>query len=72
MGVIWVILGIAIGFVAALLGMLRLSVGTLNVDQSDPYDGPLLFLELSKPVNFVRSKKYVLVRVTNKNYISQK
>lgn len=43
-------------------------VGTLRIDRSDP-DGPFLFLELSKRVESVTSKKYVVMRVKSKDFI---
>lgn len=46
-------------------------VGTLRVDHSDP-DGPFLFLELSKRVESVTSKKYVVLRVRAKDFIPHK
>lgn len=46
-------------------------VGTLRVDYSDP-DGPFLFLELSKRVESVTSKKYVVLRVKAKDFIPHK
>ena len=46
-------------------------VGTLRVDHSDP-DGPFLFLELSKRVESVTSKKYVVLRVKAKDFIPHK
>lgn len=46
-------------------------VGTLRVDHSDP-DGPFLFLELSKRVESVVSKKYVIMRVKVKDFIPHK
>lgn len=48
-----------------------MDIGTLRIDTSDP-DGPFMFLELSKDVNAVASKKYVVLKVNLKNYISQK
>ena len=48
-----------------------LDIGTLRIDTSDP-DGPFMFLELSKDVNTVASKKYVVLKVNLKSYISQK
>ena len=48
-----------------------LDIGTLRIDTSDP-DGPFMFLELSKDVDTVASKKYVILKVNLKNYISQK
>lgn len=47
-------------------------VGTLRVDRSDPDDEPYMFLELSKNIGDVSNKKYVVLKVSNENYISQK
>ncbi len=44
-------------------------VGTLRVDTSDP-DGPFIFLEASKSIDFIASKKTVMLKVNLKNYIS--
>ena len=45
-------------------------VGILRVDRSDPDDSPYLFLQLKKPVESVSSKKYVIFKVLNKDFIS--
>ena len=45
-------------------------VGNLRVDRSDPNDVPYLFLELKKAVESVSSKKYVIFKVVNENFIS--
>lgn len=44
-------------------------VGALRVDTSDP-DGPFIFLESSKSIDFIASKKSVMLEVNLKNYIS--
>lgn len=44
-------------------------IGTLRVDTSDP-DGPFIFLEASKGIDFIASKKSVMLKVNLKNYIS--
>lgn len=66
---------IVIGFVAGCITtsvMYRLfTVGALRVDMSDP-DGPFMFLELSKDMKSVISKKYVVMKVKLKNYICEK
>ena len=46
--------------------------GILNIDRSDPDDGPYPFLELTKSLNDLSRKKYVTFKVENKNYISPK
>ena len=51
---------------------LKKSQGKLNIDYSDPDDGPYLFLELKVPIADVVSKKQVLFDVNVTQYISQK
>ena len=48
------------------------SIGTLRIDDSDPYEEPYMFLELKKGVKDVYHKKYVVLRVNPTSYISQK
>lgn len=50
----------------------RASQGTLNVDYSDPEDGPYLFLELKVPIVDVVSRKRVIFDVNESQYVSQK
>lgn len=46
-------------------------VGSLRVDQSDPDSGPYLFLELShKGADAIYKKKYIVLKVNLKDYIS--
>lgn len=66
--VIGIITGMVIGFIISKLMFRFLSIGTLRVDHSDP-DGPFLFLELSKQIDSVVRKKYVIMRVKDKNFI---
>lgn len=66
-----VLLGFVLGMVFFLICLAVRSVGTLRVDQSDPTEPPYLFLELDKPVENIVKEKYVLFRVTKKNFISQ-
>ena len=46
--------------------------GTLNVDYSDPEDGPYLFLELKVPIADVVSRERVIFDVNVTQYVSQK
>ena len=69
--VLLVLLGFVFGIVSFLIYLIVRSVGTLRVDQSDPTEQPYLFLELDKPVETVINKKYVIFRVSQKNFISQ-
>lgn len=61
-------LGIVVGAIFMGIVFRFFLVGTLRVDRSDP-DGPFLFLELSKRVESVTSKKYVVMRVKSKDFI---
>lgn len=45
-------------------------VGSLRIDNSIPEDGPRLFLELTANLSEVYSKKYVILKVNTKNYLS--
>lgn len=47
------------------------SQGVLNVDCSDPADGPYLFLELTVPIPEVVSQKQVVFDVKMTQYASQ-
>lgn len=71
MEVLLVLLGFVGGMAFFLICLTARSIGTLRVDQSDPTEQPYLFLELDKPVESVINKKYVLFRVSKKNFISQ-
>ena len=78
--VIGIVIGVLVGgFIGCIItrnAMIKKSlesfVGTLRVDTSDPDDNPYMFLELSKDVNAVTSKKSVMLKVSTENFISQK
>ena len=65
------ILGIVIGGLVTAFIFIQVSVGTLRIDRSDPNDVPYLFLELSTSPNEVGKKKYVMLKVSTENYLSQ-
>ena len=69
--VIILAIGIVVGSIITRIIIRPLDIGTLRIDTSDP-DGPFMFLELSKDVDTVASKKYVILKVNLKSYISQK
>ena len=71
MEVLLVLLGFIGGMVFFLMCLAAKSIGTLRIDQSDPTEPPYLFLELDKPVESIIKEKYVLFRVSKKNFISQ-
>ena len=62
--------GVLIGTIIYAIAVKTASVGTLRIDQSDPEDSPYLFLELDKTLPTIVSKKYVIMKVERKNYIS--
>lgn len=64
-------IGIVVGSIIILVIIRPLDIGTLRIDTSDP-DGPFMFLELSKGVDTIASKKQVILKVNLKSYISQK
>lgn len=44
-------------------------IGKLHVETSDP-DGPLLFVELYRAIDFVKTRDIVVLEVDTENYIS--
>jgi hypothetical protein len=65
-------IGILVGIVCTTVATRTKSVGSLRIDTSDPDDGPYLFLELSKDIGEIYRKKYVMFKVSLKNFIPQK
>ena len=66
------ILCFILGYVVARIIFRVKTIGTLVVDESDPEDGPYMFLELSVSPHDVKRMKKVSMKVSVKNYISQK
>ncbi len=62
-------IGVVIGCIFSSIVRRSKSVGKLRIDTSDP-DGPFMFLELSKGVGDISTKKQVLLQVDLKSYIS--
>jgi hypothetical protein len=65
-------IGILVGIVCTTVATRTKSVGSLRVDTSDPEDGPYIFLELSKRIGDISSKKYVVLKVKLENFIPRK
>ena len=63
--------GVLLGFGIVYLMSRDKPIGTLRIDSSDP-DGPYMFLELESGVGDICARKYVLLKVDTKSYISQK
>lgn len=47
----------------------RTRIGKLHVETSDP-DGPLLFVELHRTIDFVKTRDIVVLKVDTENYVS--
>lgn len=69
--ILCIIVGMVIGIVFGRQIFRRDVVGSLRIDQSDPDSGPYLLLELShKGADAIYKKKYVVLKVNIKDYIS--
>lgn len=67
-----VLAGVFFGIGISVLIRHKNFVGTLRIDQSDWGDSPYMFLDLDRPVNQFRKKRFVFLWIENKNYISHK
>lgn len=47
----------------------RTRIGKLHVETSDP-DGPLLFVELHRSIDFVKTRDIVILEIDTENYVS--
>lgn len=63
--------GMLVGIGAISLSIRLHNVGNLRVDNSDPSEGPYLFLEIDKRLGIedVVSKDYVILDVRRENFI---
>lgn len=66
------LIGLAAGVGLTLLTRKEKPIGSLCVDDSDPDDGPYLFLEFEPDQNpgVIMRKTHVTLKVEKKNYIS--
>lgn len=71
MEVVYVVVGIMIGFVVSSIIRRKHPVGSLRIDKSDP-DGPYLFLELKKSVNEIIAQRTILLEVKREDFIPHK
>lgn len=62
--------GAVVGGILTFFALRSTTIGYLRVDESDPNDGPYLFLELFKRIPNICAKKYVLLKVKVENFIS--
>lgn len=63
--------GVIAGISIAMIIFRIYIVATLRIDRSDPEDGPYMFLELSKDVDKISTKKYVILKVKLKDSFSR-
>lgn len=68
--IIILLAGLMLGYHLGLLAASDKPVGTLRVDQSDPDDGPYMFLELETPPENILRRKKVTMNVLVKDYVS--
>lgn len=67
------IIGIAVGFLAAVLIFHANEVGTLRIDDSDPDSPPYLFLEVEHGKSHILQRsKYVRMKVDLHGYLPRK
>ncbi len=69
---IFFFVGVSLGISIAYIIFRSHFIGDLRIDNSDPEDGPYIFLELSKRIVDISSKKYVVLKVKLENFIPQK
>jgi hypothetical protein len=70
--IITLVFGFICGYVVCKAVSIDEPIGDLRVDESDPDDGPYLFLELkSRPESFKHLER-VTLNVKAENYISQR
>jgi hypothetical protein len=74
MNIIIFVLGFILGVILTTTYILSkyFNVGSLRIDTSDPQEDPYVFLELAKEIKYIQRKKYVLLKINTKNYITRK
>lgn len=68
--ILYLVIGIVVGFIVGCLLSREKTVGTIQVDRSQPNEPPYLFLELDHHVEW-KEKKSVRLRVLNQNLASR-
>lgn len=71
MEVVYVVVGIMIGFAVSFIVRQKHPVGFLRIVKSDP-DGPYLFLELKKNIDEIMTQKTVLLEVKREDFVPHK
>lgn len=70
--IITLLCGIVVGVVVTKIVTRPKPIGFLRIDESDPDDGPYLFLELSpdSAPQMLKKKKYVTMKIKVENFLS--
>lgn len=72
MEILYLLVGLVFGVIIHSVWTRINNVGRLRIDRSDATDAPYLFLEATKSIPEISRKRYVIFRVSNENFISQK
>ena len=71
--ILYFLCGLFVGGIAVYFAFTKNNLGVLKVDNSDKDSEPYLFMEINRNrANDIYSKKYIVLKVDLKNYISQK
>lgn len=62
-------LSFSVGIGVTFLYFKKTRIGKLHIETSDP-DGPLLFVELKQPIEYLMDKNEVVLEIDTENYIS--
>ena len=65
-------LGAITGIIIMVFVNRKRTVGDLRVDRSEPDEPPMLFLELRRGISDISASTYVVLRVKNEDFLSQK
>lgn len=72
MNILVFFIGYIIGSCIIAFVFLSRMVGVLRVDHSDPLNGLYMFLEISKNIEYITKKKYILLKVRAEDFIPRK
>jgi hypothetical protein len=65
-------IGVLVGTIVTNIIFRAFLVGTLRIDKSDPNENPYMFLELSKGMNAITNKNYVILKINVKSLLPHK
>lgn len=59
----------SVGIGVTFLYFKKTRIGKLHIETSDP-DGPLLFVELHRSIDFIKTRDFVVLEVDTENYVT--